>query len=78
MENAKPTPTPLPMSIRLSDKDSPSTDKERELNGKIPYASVVGSIMYAMVATRPNVTYVVVADIRVCVLDPGMTTEVLN
>ena len=59
MENAKPTPTPLPTLIRLSDRDSPSTDKERELNGKIPYASAVGSIMYAMVATRPDLAYVV-------------------
>ena len=55
MENSKPTPTPLPTSIRLLDKDYPSTDEEKELNGKIPYASVVGfSIMYAMVATRPD------------------------
>ena len=59
MENAKPAPTPLPTSIRLSDRDSPATDKERELNGKIPYASAVGSIMYAMVATRPDLAYVV-------------------
>ena len=59
MENAKLAPTPLLTSIRLSDRDSPSTDKERELNGKMPYASAVGSIMYAMVATQPNLAYVV-------------------
>ena len=59
MENAKPTSTPLPTTIRLSDRDSPSTEEERKLNGKIPYASAVGSIMYAMVATRPNLAYVV-------------------
>ena len=34
-------------------------DKERELNGKIPYASAIGSIMYAMVVTRPDLAYVV-------------------
>ena len=59
MENAKPTSTQLPPSIRLSDKDSPSTEEERKLNGKIPYASAVGSIMYAMVANRPNLAYVI-------------------
>ena len=47
------------MSIQLSDRDSPSTDEEKELNGKIPYALAVGSIMYAMVATRPDLAYVV-------------------
>ena len=59
MKNTKPTPTPLPMSIQLSDRDSPSTNKERELNGKIPYASTVGSIIYAMVVTQHDLAYVV-------------------
>ena len=26
---------------------------------KIPYASTIGSLMYAMICTRPNITYVV-------------------
>ena len=59
MENAKWAPTPHLMSTRLTDKDSPSTDKEKEPNGKIPYASVVGNIMYTMVVTRPDLAYVV-------------------
>ena len=59
IENAKSVSTPLPTTIRLSDKDSPSTEEERKLNGKIPYSSVVGSIMYAMVVTRPDLAYVV-------------------
>ena len=59
MDNTKPTSTPLLMTIRLSDRDSPSTEEERKLNGKIPYASAIGSIMYAMVATRPDLAYVV-------------------
>ena len=64
MDNAKPTPTPLLTTIRLSDRDSPSTEEERKLNGKIPYASAIGSIMYAMVATRPDLAYVVGVDSR--------------
>ena len=59
MENVKPTPPLLPMTIRLSDRNSPSTEEERKLNGKIPYASVVGSIMYAMVATQFDLVHVV-------------------
>ena len=58
MDNVKPTPTLLLTTIRLSDRDSPSTEEERKLNGKIPYASVVGSIMYAMIATRPYLAHV--------------------
>ena len=59
MDNVKPPRTPFPMTNRLSDRDSPSRKEQRKLNGKIPYASAVGSIMYAMVATRPDLAYVV-------------------
>ena len=59
MDNAKPVSTPLLMIIRLSDRDCPSTEEERKLNRKIPYSSAVGSIMYAIVATRPDLAYVV-------------------
>ena len=58
MKNAKPAPTPLLTSFRLSNRDSPSTNEERDLNGKKPFASIVGSIMYAMVVNRPNLAYV--------------------
>ena len=51
MDNAKPVSTPLPTTIHLSDRESPSIEEERKLNGKIPYASAIRSIMYTMVAT---------------------------
>ena len=51
MDNAKPSSTPRPTTIRLSDRDSPSTEEEWKLNGKIPYASTIQSIMYAMSQT---------------------------
>ena len=59
MENAKLAPTQLPTSTRLTDKDSPLTDKERALNENIPYALAVGSIMYVMVVTWPNLAYAI-------------------
>ena len=59
MENAKPARTALAMSIRTTDKDSPSTGAEREQMKGIPYASAVGSLMCAMVATRPDLAYAV-------------------
>ncbi|GJX84109.1 putative RNA-directed DNA polymerase [Tanacetum coccineum] len=38
----------------LTDKDYPSSKKNIEKMDKVPYASAVGSLMYAMVCTRPD------------------------
>ena len=48
----------LPMShgIKLSKSQCPTTKDERERMDKITYASAIGSIMYAMLCTRPNVS----------------------
>ena len=43
--------------ITLSKKDCPTTPKKRERMSRIPYASAVGSIMYAITCTRPDVAY---------------------
>ena len=43
--------------ISLSKTQCPMTQDERDLMGKIPYASAIGSIMYAMLYTRPDVSY---------------------
>ena len=34
-------------------------DEERDEMKKVPYASAVGSLMYAMVCTRPDIAHVV-------------------
>jgi hypothetical protein len=49
----------LPMShgIHLSKTQCPSTTDERERMSRIPYASSIGSIMYAMICTRPDISY---------------------
>ncbi|XP_074374556.1 secreted RxLR effector protein 161-like [Apium graveolens] len=36
---------------------SPKTSEERERMSRIPYASAIGSIMYVMLCTRPNVSH---------------------
>jgi len=54
MVNAKPVSTPLAAHFNLSAKQSPSTDDEVQEMKKIPYASAVGCLMYAMVCTRPD------------------------
>ena len=47
----------LPMShgISLSKTQCPMTTDERERMSKIPYASTIRSIIYAMLFTRPDV-----------------------
>ena len=49
----------LPMShgIKLSKSQCPTTKDERERMDKIPYPSAIGSIMYALLCTRPDVSY---------------------
>lgn len=59
MDKAKAVNTPFAMHFRLSVKHSPSTEKEKEEMQKIPYSSAVGSLMYAMVCTRPDLAYAV-------------------
>ena len=48
---------PLQQGVVLSRKDSPSTREQREYMSKIPYASAIGSIMYAMLCTRLDVAH---------------------
>ena len=61
MQNAKPVSTPLAAHLQLSATLSPKTDDERDYMSRVPYSSVVGSLMYAMVCSRPDLSYVVSA-----------------
>ncbi|TYK24002.1 gag/pol protein [Cucumis melo var. makuwa] len=45
--------------IHLSKKQCPKTPQEVEDMRKIPYASVIGSLMYAMLCTRPDICFLV-------------------
>ncbi len=38
---------------------SPKSDAEKEYMAKVPYASAIGSLMYAMVCTRPDIAHAV-------------------
>ena len=59
MDKDKPVETPLPGHISLSKMQSPKTDEEREYMDRVPYASAVGSVMYAMICYRPNIAFTV-------------------
>ena len=51
--------TPLAAHFKLSVALSPKSKEEKEYISHVPYSSVVGSIMYAMVCTRPDISHVV-------------------
>ena len=59
MTNAKPVSTPIAPHFKLSSAQSPKTAAEIEHMCKIPYASAIGSMMYAMVCTRLDISYAV-------------------
>jgi len=57
VKNSKPLSTPLAGHFRLSSKDYPINEYEKEEMQKIPYSFPVGSLMYVMVCTRPNIAH---------------------
>lgn len=59
MENAKVVSTPLSSHVKLTKDMCPKTQEEEENISKVPYALVVGSLMYAMVCTRSDIAHVV-------------------
>jgi hypothetical protein len=59
MENSKPVSTPLAAHFRLFAKMSPSTEEERGYMSHVPYTNAVGSLMYTMVCTRPDISHAV-------------------
>ena len=48
---------PLTSYLKLSKDDSPKSDAKKAKMAKVPYLSAVGSLMYAMVATRLNIAF---------------------
>ena len=59
MKNAKSVSTPLANHFKLSRILCPTTTDEKEKMASIPYSSAVGSLMYCMVCTRPDIAHAV-------------------
>jgi hypothetical protein len=60
MQKCKPVRVPIPVGVKLSTNQCPKTQEEEEEDmSHVPYASVVGSLMYAMVCTRLDITHAV-------------------
>ena len=61
LEDANPVTTPMDPSVRLSKDQCPKTDEEKEDMADVPYRELIGSLMYASVATRPDVAHAITA-----------------
>ncbi|KAH9741104.1 Integrase catalytic domain-containing protein [Citrus sinensis] len=58
-DKTKPVCTPLAPHFKLSSSSYPKSQEERDYMARVPYASDVGSLMYAMVCTRPDISQAV-------------------
>src|SRR3990170_6844374 len=54
MDQSKKGFLPVLQGVKLSKTQSPTAAEERERMKIIPYASAIGSIIYAMLCTRPD------------------------
>ena len=59
MLTVKPIYTPSASNSHLSVAFAPKSVEEKEYMSWVPYASAVGSLMYVMVYTRPNLAHAV-------------------
>ena len=55
----KPVSTPLANYFKLTKEMCPKTQEEIEYKSSVPYSLVIGSFMYAMVCTRPDIAHAV-------------------
>jgi len=58
-DDTKSVITPLAPHFKLKANISPITVEEREYMTRVPYASAVGSLIYAIVYTRPDLSQIV-------------------
>ena len=55
--SAKVVSTPIGAQFKLYANQKPLTKEELDYMSHIPYQNIVGSMMYAMVCTRPDIAY---------------------
>ena len=59
MQDSKKGNLPFRHGVTLSKSQCPLTPKEIENMKAVPYASACGSLMYAMLCTRPDIRFAV-------------------
>ena len=57
MHNAKPVSTPLATHFKLSSALCPVSEDDIKYISRVPYSSAVGSLMYTMVCSRPDLSH---------------------
>jgi hypothetical protein len=63
MHDSNPVCTPIAPHFKLSSAQFPTKDEDLNYMSKVPYSSVIGSLMYAMVSHpvsegKPNANHV--------------------
>lgn len=59
MHESRTVSTPLGQQFKLSSNQCPKSDEERDQMNRIPYSNIIGSIMYVMICTRPDLAHAV-------------------
>ena len=58
-DKLKPVSSPMEPHIKLTNTQSPSTSAKYAAMQHIPYHEAIGSLMYAALSTRPDISYAV-------------------
>ena len=59
LQDAKAVNTPMLPSATYSKEDCPANDTKHACMARVPYHEAIGSLMYASVATHPDITFAV-------------------
>lgn len=59
MQDCKPATTPAEGKVKLTKGMAPRSDQERTQMSSVPYREAVGSLMYAAVSSRPDISFIV-------------------
>ena len=57
MSEAKAVGSAIPTNCKLNARQCPKGGKDKAEMRKVPYALIIGSLMYVMVCTRPDITF---------------------
>lgn len=60
VEDCRPASTPLNPGVKLTVDDCPSTVEDSESMNGVPYQSLIGSLMYLALYSRPDILFAVV------------------